>query len=318
MFAKKWTKSGREFKTKCARAVDELFLVKHVLRLKAKQYRKPFLVDHSVTEISTSGETSVRVKWFERANRWLERWVAIITAAHEGFWLGCLTADDLNAITANHFAESQFYPSTEHNLSGLFAWEKLAVEQHFIPGSRLLVAGAGAGREVLGLRKAGFHADGFECSAPLVAASHKIFDQLGQERGVVYSPADCVPPGPAIYDGLIIGWTVYTHIPTLQRRIAFLRALGQRALPQSPVLVSFFARNTNVRTDTVVHNVARLFRFVPGLQRQSPELGDRLSHRRFVHYFTSDAIHGELRSGGFEVVRYSQDGDAGHAVGILR
>jgi len=38
---------------------------------------------------------------FKRADRWFSRFVRLATALHEGFWLGCLSPDDLNAITAS-------------------------------------------------------------------------------------------------------------------------------------------------------------------------------------------------------------------------
>jgi hypothetical protein len=102
-----------------------------------------------------------RVKYFDPANRSLNRLVRFANAMHEGFWLGCLNADELNAVTADHFDQSQCYASTEHNLSGFFGWEESVLDRFFRRGSRILVAGAGGGREVLALRKAGFDADGF-------------------------------------------------------------------------------------------------------------------------------------------------------------
>jgi hypothetical protein len=77
---------------------------------------------------------------------------------------------------------------------------------------------------------------------------------------VTFCPADQVPPGPAIYGGLIVGWSAYTHIPTRARRVAFLQALRQRALPGAPVLLSFFTRTGASRYDGFVCKVANLFR----------------------------------------------------------
>lgn len=72
-----------------------------------------------------------------------------MTALHEGVWLGCLSADHLNAITAKPFDESQYYASSEHNLSGFLNWDAPLLDRYFRRGSRVLVAAAGAGREVL-------------------------------------------------------------------------------------------------------------------------------------------------------------------------
>ena len=256
-----------------------------------------------------------RVKCFELADRWLDRLIRFMRATHECFWLGCLSADDLNAVTEAHFGESQSYASREHNLSGFFSWETSALHHYFRPGSRILLAAAGGGREVIALRKAGFDAEGFECNLPLVRASQTIFDQVGEPRYVTLCDPDSVPPGPPAYDGLIVGWTAYTHILTKLRRIAFLQALRQRALQHSPLLVSFFARSSS-RDEAIVYRMARLCRFFLRGRREPLELGDRLSYARYVHAFASDELQAELNIPGFQVVHCSIEGNSGQAVGV--
>jgi len=257
-----------------------------------------------------------RTKCFEHADRWFDRLVRLLEALYQAFWLGCLNPDDLNAITGQHFQQSRFYASIEHNQSGFFAWEKPLIERYFQPGTRLLVAAAGGGREVLALRKAGFQAEGFECSQPLVDAARKIFKEIGESNHVLYCPSDHVPEGTAIYHGLVVGWGGYTHIPTRARRIAFLQALRNRNLPRSHILLSFFTRGTDFWDDMIVHQTSRFFRFfVPG--RKDPlQVGDRISFARYVHAFTRDELEEELRSAGLRVLEYHEVEQWGYAVGI--
>jgi len=66
-----------------------------------------------------------------------------------------LSADDLNEITAEHYDHSHESASREHNRRGFFDWELVAVQRHFPPASRILVAAAGGEREVLALCCAG-------------------------------------------------------------------------------------------------------------------------------------------------------------------
>jgi hypothetical protein len=255
------------------------------------------------------------VTCFEIADRWFSKLVMAVTALHEGFWLGCLSADDLNAVTAEHFANSRFFSSTEHSLSGLFNWEKSALDRYFRQGSRIMVAAAGAGRQILALRKLGFDAEGFECSPALRRASERIFQQEGESKRVIACDPDSVPPGPAIYDGVIVGWTAYTHIPTKLRRVAFLRALRGRALPNSPVLVSFFAHPKDPGQENWVHRVATFCRFFLRGRKEPPELGDRISYGRYSRSFTEDEVVIELKTAGFRVQHCVIQGSAGHAVG---
>ncbi len=256
-----------------------------------------------------------RTQCFEHADRWFHRLVGLMTALHEGFWLGSLSADDLNAMTAKHFDESQYYASSEHNLSGFLGWEPLLLDRYFRRGSRILVAAAGAGREVLALRKAGFDAEGFECSLPLVRAGEKIFDQLGEIKYVTHCPPDSVPQGPPIYDGLIVGWGGYTHIPTTLRRIAFLQAMHRRALLHSPLIISFFTPIAH-SYDAVVYRTATLCRHLLRGGKEPVSAGDHLEYSRYVHRFTRDEVEGELRAAGFRVAHYSEQSGSGHAVGI--
>ena len=258
----------------------------------------------------------LRTKCFEHADRWFDRLVRLLKAIYEGFWLGCLSPDDLNAVTGQHFQQSRFYASREHNLSGFFAWEKPVIERYFQPGTRLLVAAAGGGREVLALRTAGFHAEGFECSQPLVDAAQKIFSEIGQSNYVLYCRPDHVPEGSPIYDGLVVGWGGYTHIPTRARRVAFLQGLRNRSLPHSHILLSFFTRGAKAWEDIVVHQTSQFLQFFVPQAERSLQVGDRISFARYVHAFTRDELEEELRSGGFRVLEYGDVEQGGYAIGM--
>jgi len=266
----------------------------------------------STTESKSLAKDKRRVRWFKKSDQWFTRLASVAGAIHEGFWLGYLSADDLDAITRDHYHNSQEYASPEHNQRGLFDWERVVVEQYFQPGSSILVAAAGGGREVLALRRTGFQAEGFDCSATLVQASNASFDRLGEPRGVTLCPSGEVPSGPVLYRGLVVGWSGYTHIPARRRRIAFLQQLRNRALPGAPVLISFFPREAS--SETLIYRIARISRVLFRKRKEQSELGDHLGWC-FSHTFTREEIELELRAAGFRPVFYSEVGE-GHAVGI--
>ena len=255
----------------------------------------------------------LRTRLYQRSNHWFNRLPQTLSAVHQGCWLGFLSPDDVNDITLRHFGGSQFYTSQEHNLGGFLEWEAPAINRYFRKGSRVLVAGAGAGREVLALRQAGFEAEGFECSEHLVSASESLFTQRGQTGGIVLCDPDSVPSGAATYEGLVVGWGAYTHIPTRSRRVAFLQSLRQRALPHSPLLVSFFAR---LNHEKLVYRTAMLCRSVFRAREDRVEVGDCLEWGRYVHRFTRADLEGELKSAGFETVDYEEQSTTPHAIGI--
>jgi hypothetical protein len=251
---------------------------------------------------------------FEFADRWFNGFVKVVGALHEGFWLGCLSVDDLDAITAEYYRQSLEYASEQHNLRGFFDWEAPVVHRYFKAVSRILVAGAGGGREVIALRRDGFQAEGFECNAALVRASEALFAQVGEPQGVIFSATNSVPSGPPIYDGLIVGWSAYTHIPTRRRRVAFLQGMRQRTLPGSPVLLSFFTRETASPDEAIAYRTACLCRLLSRGRKETPELGDHLTWS-YAHYFVRAELEEELRASGFCLVQFNDRGDS-YAVAI--
>jgi hypothetical protein len=259
---------------------------------------------------------SFRTRCFEHADRWFHRLGKLAEALHCGFWLGFLSADDLNALTAKRYGASQHLTSTDHVEGGFFDWEAPLIERYFRKGSRILVAAAGTGREILALRDAGFSADGFECNPLLLEAGRKLLEQLGQSHSVVSCEPDMVPPGPRIYDGLIVGWSAYTHIPTRVRRVRFLQALRGRTLPHSPLMMSVFIRNESSRYSAMTYRAGAIFRILFRGRKEPLERGDDLEFSHFRHRFTRDEIEAELKAAGFRMLEYSEQGDAGVVAAI--
>ena len=273
-------------------------------------------MQNSAVDSQSPSPPRLRVRCYARVNRGFNLALRVLEALHEGCWLGLLDADDLNAVTAAYYATAPYYASREHLLSGFQDWEKIAIDRYFQRGTRILVAAAGGGREVIALRKACFNADGFECSPRLLAAAQALFDENGESGYITPSLPDAVPLGPATYEGLIVGWSAYTHIPTKARRIAFLQSLRLRALPRAPLLLSFFTVGSRSKYENLVYRTATLCRFLFRARKESVSPADRLSWNRYDHPFTRNELESELESAGFSLVHFGEENNCGHAVGI--
>jgi hypothetical protein len=242
-----------------------------------------------------------------------------IEACLVGLWLGALTTEELYATVNEGYARSKIarenYHGEEWNQSGLFTWEETALTNHFGGCERLLLIGAGGGREVLALRRLGYRVDGFEPDPDLVVVANEVLRAEGYESSVHPVPYDEFPNTGKTYDGLIIGWSAYMHIPGRRRRIARLRQLRAQARAQGPILLSFFdlgnAAAPNPARYKLAVFVANVIR--RGLRRELAEFGDWL-RPQYLHYFTRDDIASELAEGGFSTVHYGTAG-LGHAVG---
>jgi hypothetical protein len=163
---------------------------------------------------------------------------------------------DREALTLSLYAAQATYaPGGVAYEAGLFAWERAALSAPpFVPGSTLLLGGAGGGREIAGLAGLGFSVLAFEPCAALAAeaagVAHALSRGDGQALVVQASYDDLVDhaagaPGPLSAllasrrpDAAVLGWTSIAHVLTAERQVAVLKAVAS-ATGRGPVLLSF-------------------------------------------------------------------------------
>lgn len=236
----------------------------------------------------------------------------LLYALFDGICLGLLDRHTLHSLDEYCYKSWGEYHDETYNRSGLTNWEQNAIETYFQNARRLLVAGAGGGREILALCKLGYEVDGFECHPELAAFANTLLKEEGVQGKVTVVPRDECIDTVACYDGLIVGWGAYMLIQGRKRRIAFLNKLRHRVKPQAPLLISFFHRTQGQRRFRVIAVVGTALRYL--LLRNPIEVGDSLAPN-YVHHFTEEEIDQELREAGFRRVFYDTQ-YYGHAVGI--
>lgn len=241
-----------------------------------------------------------RVSAYFSVNRWLGRGPRLVRPWAAGVWLGLLSDSDLDAIDERFHVDRPPYLDEGYNESGLFPWERHAVEEYFSGGSRVAVTAAGGGREVLALRRLGFEALGFESHPALAGAARGLLAAKGWREAVARCERDVWPTGER-FDAAVVGWGSYTLIRSREERIAFLRG-ATRSLPVgAPILLSFFGCETHGFGPRVTAALANAVRAARG--RERVRLGDSLVPQ-FAHVFTQAEVTRELREGGFDVVDY--------------
>lgn len=138
---------------------------------------------------------------------------------------------------------------------GLFAWEERAVGQFFPPPpGRVLVGGAGGGREPFAFVERGYSVVAFD-PAPALAASMQ--DAAGnfppgrlQAYCASYADLPVMPRTPtrdpfdlrtvASFDAAVFGWSSFSHICDDDSRVSALSRVA--ALTRGPILVSYFSQ----------------------------------------------------------------------------
>lgn len=264
---------------------------------------------------SASKSVRLRVRLYSAGSRVLAGLAAAARALHDAFFLGWLDRRDLLAATAAAYARWGRYAEREYNLSGLSSWEIEALERNFAGCRSVLVAGAGGGRECVALARRGLEVTGFDCSPELVGGARALLEELGLRGTMLFAEPDSLPPDLPVFDGVVVGWGAYMHIPGRGRRVAFLGRLRAHVRSEGPILLSFYTRSEGSRTILWTWRMARAVRRARG-SREPVEPGDVLRDT-FDHHFTEDEVCGELADAGFEMLQCARE-PYGHAVGVAR
>ncbi len=226
--------------------------------------------------------------------------------------LGDPARDDVTS--AFYDASSKYAAGSPHDESGLTPFEEAAVAAHFPPPpARLLVGGAGAGRELVALAERGYAVEGYEPVARLVDEARRALAAHGASGEVWRGGHETL--GEALreratpsFDAVVVGWTSWAHLLGSARRVAFLRAVRE-ACPRGPVLLSFFGPGPDEPGSPRERVRARVRRVVAALPGARPvEVGDALHQGRFfVHHVTPGELAREAEAAGYDVVHHADD-----------
>jgi hypothetical protein len=230
-----------------------------------------------------------------------------VHAAFEGLWLGLFDRASLGALDERFYEDKREkvfdgdfrYFDPEYNAAGLFDWESCAIDEHFPAGGKVVVTGAGGGREVLALLDRGFEAVGYEPNERLVEAGSAFLASRGHAGCLQPIERDAFPSCDNELDAIVVGWGSYMLIPGRARRVAFLRDARRQLEEGGPMLVSYFERPPRGAYFRTLAGVANTIRALLG--RERVEVGDALVPN-YVHHFTRREIESELHAGGFELV----------------
>ena len=119
--------------------------------------------------------------------------------------------------------------------TGLDPIEREILERHLKPGGRLLDIGCGAGREALGLARAGFQVVGMDIAPRMIEAARVNAQREGLRVSFRVQSATDLDEPPGAFDGAYWAGS-YQHLPGRALRIGTLRRI-MRALTRDGALV---------------------------------------------------------------------------------
>jgi hypothetical protein len=256
----------------------------------------------------------------------LDRIARVLAIAREELMFRVLDENGWLELSRRLYGRSVKYADgSAHNESGLFDFERLAIERYFPPPpASILVGACGGGRELFALVELGYRiASAYDPVAPFIEAlrrdsrlleakdrlyigTHQALDSIGLVSGQ--------DSGTGRVDAVVVGWGSYTHLLRAARRVAFLRSL-RSLCPRGPVLLSFFVASgatEGERPERLRSNLRRLL----GTDDSMIEAGDRVhGGTGGIHYFTETSFVAEAERAGYTVRHYQEhEVSAAHAV----
>ncbi len=200
----------------------------------------------------------------------------------------------------------------------LFNWEADLVDQVFPkPPGRVLIGGAGGGREAFELIARGYEVTGFEPSEVLAQSMADRAKQTSTEVEVLLGRYEDMPQlrrsgsqeivdlrrGPR-FCAAMLGWSSFSHIRHRQTRIATLQRFAE--VTDGPVVASFFLRpNTQRKPRHPIGRLATRLGFRSDGDTFTPHIG-------FFHMSSAEELTAEVSDAGLVVVAASYNDSDGY------
>lgn len=177
--------------------------------------------------------------------------------------------------------------------------------------SRILVVGAGGGRELRLLHKLGHTVYGLEFDVDLALHTRAFLEKEPATATVPVFNVDRfeVPEFPERFDAVVISRFFLSYVHNRSRRIQFLSLLRGVLRENGQLAADYFIRPENPKSGgalafRIQRPIANFLRALRGRGFSRVETGDHLDPKLplFHHHYTGEEIESELISSGFETV----------------
>lgn len=234
------------------------------------------------------------------------------------FLVTSLASDDvLDAYNDLTYGATTVYDASAPDFrTHLFNWEADMVARVFPPPpARVLIGGAGGGREAFELAARGYQVTAFEPSTVLAASMADRAAAAGAPVEVLLGRYQDLPilrrfgTGEQVdltaqrFDAAMLGWSSYSHIRHRQARIATLQRFA--AVTDGPVVASFFLRPATLGSRHWLGRLANRLELRSNGDSFTPHIG-------FFHLSSEDELTREIAEAGLELVAASYNASDGY------
>jgi len=220
--------------------------------------------------------------------------------------------------TAAYSRDDSYLPGGATFEQGLLSWEIALFERPEMPRrGRVLLAGAGGGREVKALADRDYEVLAFEPVERYCEACAKALGHRSKVQVVCASYKDLVEFAGTgdgrlagfrgAFDLVWLGWGSFAHITNIEDQIAVLRSLRTVA-PNAPVVLSFFLNASAERpgAPTGLRHVLRRTLAMLGGRHASPAI-QFWPWAGFAYVFTRSEIEHLFRAAGYSPAVLKED-----------
>lgn len=214
-----------------------------------------------------------------------------------------LSPADLTTLIKRHYDTSyrQTVPQLAPDLYDwtLESWEQEALQRHGIAAGRMLVLGAGVGREAIALAQRGFAVAGLEVNGTALHVATRTARTMQVPAFFVQGDFHHLPFVRKQFEYIIMSGIMYSSIPGRLRRQTWLQELAGQLVPGGVLILNFLIdRSPLSRTRRISEGINRLLVTLPGAN-PSYQAGDGCAQGHFLHAFQDeDEIRQELAEAG--------------------
>jgi len=201
----------------------------------------------------------------------------------------------LNALTRTRYDKWHFNTEARVALGvGLLSWESELLDHYNIRSGRMLVLGAGCGRETIALARRGLAVIGVEINDNAIHAASRMARQTGVQARFHRADFLRLPYKTASFDYLLLSSIMYSAIPGRSLRQVWLWNMLRVLSPGGLAILSFEARHhPRSRLGRLRIRITQTLAGLPGAN-PAYQPGDNCEQRgHFIHTFEDE---GEIRT----------------------
>jgi SAM-dependent methyltransferase len=183
----------------------------------------------------------------------------------------------------------------------LLAWENDVLNRHAMKPGLMLIMGCGFGREALAIARRGIAIVGVDSSAAAVQTAQRLAKASGVPARFHVADYLTLPYVSPVFDYAILSATMYSAIPGMAQRQAWLNDLCRILKPEGLLILSFAGElwgNQRSRLGTLLVRLTTILARLPG-GNHSYQIGDTYGGGHFMHFFQNEEeIKKELDGAG--------------------